>query len=112
MGTNTGVNPYPKPHRYSAFAANRDKDIPMPSLDYVSQTPKSVSVTYSDMPAGTDVVFVNQVSGAKTPSPGALSAGGNGSAEIPVQGLVAGQYYLLAQNSGQSVAQTVMFYIN
>ena len=32
----------------------------MPTLDYVSQTPKSVSVTYSDMPAGVDAVFVNQ----------------------------------------------------
>ena len=84
----------------------------MPSLNYVNQTPKSVSVTYADMPAGVDVVFVNQVSGAKTPSPGsALSAGGSGSAEIPIPGLAAGQYYLLAQNSGQSVAQTVMFYI-
>jgi hypothetical protein len=83
------------------------------ALNYVSQTPKSISVTYSDMPAGANVVFVNQVSGAKTPSPGsALSAGGNGSAEIPVPDLAAGQYYLLAQNSGQYVAQTVMFYIN
>ncbi|HTC05394.1 MAG TPA: hypothetical protein VK749_18455 [Xanthobacteraceae bacterium] len=84
----------------------------MPSLNYVNQTPKGVSVTYADMPAGVDVVFVNQVSGAKTPSQGsALSAGGSGSAEIPIPGLAAGQYYLLAQNSGQSVAQTVMFYI-
>ena len=84
----------------------------MPALNYVSQTPKSVSVTYSDLPAGADAVFVNQVSGTKTPSPGsALSAGGNGSAEIPVPDLAAGQYYLLAQNSGQTVAQSVMFYI-
>jgi hypothetical protein len=81
----------------------------MPTLNYVSQTPKSVSVTYSDLPAGADAVFVNQVSGAKTPSPGsALSAGGSGSAEIPVPSLAGGQYYLLAQNSGQSVAQTVI----
>ena len=85
----------------------------MPALNYVSQTPQSVSVTYSDMPAGADVVFVNQVSGAKTPAPSsALGAGGNGSAEIPIPGLAAGQYYLQAQNSGQSIAQTVMFYIN
>jgi hypothetical protein len=112
-GTNTGVNPYPKRRRYSAFAADCDKDIPMPSLNYVSQTPNGVSVTYADMPAGSDAVFVNQVSGAKTPSQSsALSAGGNGSAEIPNPGLAAGQYYLVAENSGQFVAQTVMFYIN
>ena len=85
----------------------------MPTLDYVSQTPKSVSVTYTDMPAGVDAVFVNQVSGAKTPSQsGALSAGGSGSVEIPNPGLAAGQYYLAAQQSGQSIAQTVMFYVN
>ena len=36
---------------------------PMPTLDYVQQNPRSVSVTYTDMPAGAKVVFVNQVSG-------------------------------------------------
>ena len=85
----------------------------MPALDYVSNDSQSVSVTYSDMPAGTDAVFVNQVSGAKTPSPSdALSKGGSGSANIPISGLALGQYYLQAQDSGQSIAQTVMFYIN
>ena len=55
---------------------NCDKDIPMPALNYVSQTPQSVSVTYSDLPAGADAVFVNQVSGAKTPSPSSALARG------------------------------------
>jgi hypothetical protein len=85
----------------------------MATLDYVSNDSQSVSVTYSDMPAGTVAVFVNQVSGQQTPSQsGALSKGGSGSADIPISGLALGQYYLQAQNSGQSVAQTVMFYIN
>jgi hypothetical protein len=84
----------------------------MPALNYVSQTPTSISVTYTDMPAGANAVFVNQVSGAKTPSQGgALSQGGSGSAEVPISGLAAGQYYLLAQNAGQFLAQSVMFYI-
>ena len=84
----------------------------MPALNYVSQTPNGVSVTYTDMPAGATIVFVNQVSGAKTPSPsGALSKGGSGSAQIPISGVSSGQYYLQAQNSGQFVAQTVTFYI-
>jgi hypothetical protein len=88
------------------------EDIPMPALDYVSQTPSSVSVTYTDMPAGAQVVFVNKVSGATTPAQGgALSKGGSGSAEIPISGVSSGEYYLQAQNSGQSVAQTVVFYI-
>lgn len=83
----------------------------MPTLDYVANDSKSVSVTYTDMPAGTDAVFVNQVSGEQnTALSGALSKGGSGSADIPISvGL--GQYYLQAQNSGQSIAQTVMFYI-
>jgi hypothetical protein len=84
----------------------------MPDLDYVSQTPSSVSVTYSDMPAGAQVVFVNKVSGQNTPAQGnALSKGGSGSAEIPISGISSGEYYLQAQNSGQSIAETVMFYI-
>jgi hypothetical protein len=85
----------------------------MPTLDYVANDSQSISVTYTDMPAGTNAVFVNQVSGQQTPSQSnALSKGGNGSADIPISGLALGQYYLQAQNSGQSVAQTVMFYIN
>jgi hypothetical protein len=85
----------------------------MPALNYVSNDSQNVSVNYSDMPAGTDAVFVNQVSGAKMPSQsGALSKGGSGSAQIPISGISSGQYYLQAQNSGQSIAQTVMFYIN
>jgi hypothetical protein len=85
----------------------------MPTLDYVSNDKQNVSVTYSDMPAGTKAVFVNQVSGKQTASQSAaLSKGGSGSAQIPISGVSSGQYYLQAQNSGQSVAQTVMFYIN
>ena len=84
----------------------------MPALNYVSQTPQSVSVTYTDMPAAANLVFINQVSRAQTPAQsGALNTGGDGSADIPISGLALGQYYLQAQNSGQSVAQTVMFYI-
>ena len=41
-----------------------------------------------------------------------MSKGGSGSADIPISGLALGEYYLQAQNSGQSIARTVMFYIN
>ena len=85
----------------------------MPTLDYVRNDSQNVSVTYTDMPAGTNAVFVNQVSGQQTPSQsGALSKGGGGSAQIPISGLALGEYYLQAQNSGRSIARTVMFYIN
>jgi hypothetical protein len=85
----------------------------MPALNYVSQTAQSVSVTYTDMPAAANLAFIDQVSGAQTAAPsGALAAGGNGVAEIPIPDLAKGQYYLLAQVSGTYVAQTVPFYIN
>jgi hypothetical protein len=84
----------------------------MPTLNYVSQTPHGVSVTYTDMPAGATVVFVNKVSGKNTPAQGnALSKGGSGSTEISSSGVSSGEYCLQAQNSGHSVAQTVTFYI-
>jgi len=86
----------------------------MPILDYVSQTADTLRVTYVDMPAGTEVVFVDTTSGAKTPSPSsALRNGGNGSADIAIDpALPAAGYYLLAQGSGgQYLAQTVTFYI-
>lgn len=82
----------------------------MTTITYVGQSANSVSVTYAEMPAGADVVFVNQTSGAKTPAGGAL--GGDGSAEIPIPDLKSGQYHLLAQKSGQRLAQTVSFYLN
>ena len=84
----------------------------MPALNYVSQTPTGVSVSYTDMPEGTTIVFVNKVSGKNTPAQSsALSKGGSGSTEIPSSGISSGEYYLQAQNSGQSIAQTVTFYI-
>jgi hypothetical protein len=87
----------------------------MPRLNYVNQTAKNVGVDYFDMPVGTQVVFVNTSSGAKTPShSNALSKGGDRSAEIPIDPkLIAGQYYLLAESqAGMYLAQTVPFHIS
>jgi len=68
----------------------------MPALNYVSNDSQNVSVTYTDMPPGTDAVFVNQVSGAKTPSPsGALSKGGSGSAQIPTFACASAAVYFI-----------------
>lgn len=83
----------------------------MTTLNYVSQSAKSISVTYADMPADAEVVFVNQTSGTQTPAAGgALS--GDGSADIPIPDLKGGEYHLLAQKSGQPLAQTVNFYLS
>jgi hypothetical protein len=85
----------------------------MSILDYDSHTATDVSVTYADMPTGTEVLFVNQTSGAKFPSSGdPLTAGGSGQADIPIPSLAKGEYYLLAQEAGQYIAQTVPFYID
>jgi len=87
----------------------------MPSLDYVSQTTQNVSVTYIDMPAKTGLVFVNTSTGAKTPSSSeALSNGGSGWTQIPIEAtLPAAQYYLLAQGpESQHLAQTVAFSVS
>ena len=85
----------------------------MPTLDYVRNDSQNVSVTYTDMPAAANLVFIDQISRAQTPAQsGALAVGGDGSAEIPIPDLAKGQYYLLAQVSGNYVAQTVPFYVN
>jgi hypothetical protein len=86
-----------------------------PRLNYISQTPTSINVDFFDMPAGAHVAFVNVTSNAHTPSSStALSAGGSGSAAIPIEtSLIAGQYFLIAQDTGnQELARTVKFYIS
>ena len=86
-----------------------------PRLNYVSQTSTNINVDFAEMPAGAHVAFVNVTSAAQTPSPStALSGGGSGSAAIPIESsLVAGQYYLIAQDSSNALlAQTVRFYIS
>ena len=84
----------------------------MPRLIYVSQTANSVSVTFDEMPANAQVVFVNDTTGAKTPAQGnALAAGGNGSADIAIPSLPGGKYHLQAQSGGQNIANTVAFYL-
>ena len=84
----------------------------MPRLTYVSQTANSINVTYADMPASAQIVFVNDTSGTQTQSQSnALAAGGSGSADIAIPGLPGGKYHLLAQSDRQSIAQTVPFYL-
>jgi hypothetical protein len=84
----------------------------MAILNYVSQTPQSVKVTYTDMPAGTAVVFYNETSGADTPVQNGALATGSGSVDIAIPKLDAGAYRLRAEQDGQLLAETVKFYIN
>src|ERR1700736_2388181 len=79
------------------------------ALNYTGQTAQNVSVMYFDLPANTTIVFVDQTSGVIFSSP-SNTVSGSGSLVIPLTGLVPGQYYLLAHQSSQWIAQTVVFY--
>jgi hypothetical protein len=57
---------------------------------YVNQTADSVSVEYSNMPTGAEIIFVNKPSGKKTPAPGNPLSAGNGVATIAFPALSAG----------------------
>ena len=79
------------------------------ALNYTSQTAQTVSVMYFDLPANTKILIVDQISGVQI-NPNLPLVSGSGSIVIPLSGLLPGEYYLLAQQAGQWVAQTVMFY--
>ena len=81
-------------------------------IKYGGQGSSDVSVFYFDLPPGTQLLLVNQVSGAEIASGvGALS--GTGLINVPFTPLPTGpgQYYVRARNAGQWVGQTVMFYV-
>jgi hypothetical protein len=89
----------------------------MAALDYVTQTEKSISVTFEGMPKDPALVFVNTTSGKKTPSKSAiLKNGGAGSGAVEIEpSLGAGAFCLLAQTrdaTPQFIAQTVVFYLH
>jgi len=81
-------------------------------LNYTGQTATDVSVDYFDLPAGTPIVFLNQVSGTKIATPTPLLTG-SGSLTIPLSALppVPGQYYVLALQGSSWLAPSVMFYV-
>jgi hypothetical protein len=63
------------------------------------------------MPAGAEILFVNQTAGTQTPAAGSALSD-SGTADIAIPDLKSGEYHLLAQNSGQWLAQTVNFYLS
>ncbi len=81
-------------------------------VNYGSQTPSTVTVFYFNLPAGTRLIFLNQVNGAENMA-AIAPVSGTGSVTIPYSVLPPGpgQYYVLARQSGAWVAQTVMFYL-
>lgn len=78
-------------------------------LNYVNQTATSLNVAYFDMPAGTQIFLLDEVSGG-TFAPLVPLVTGSGSMAIP---LPPGpkQYFVLARQGSTWVAQSVMFYV-
>jgi len=88
----------------------------MADLNYVTQTDKSIGVTFADMPVNPALLFVNTSSGKQTPSKSTLlAAGGSGAGAVPIEPGLFGAYCLLAQTRDKTpvfIAQTVVFYIH
>jgi hypothetical protein len=59
-------------------------------------------------PASTNLMIVNHTNGAIVTPP--FTVAGAGSLDIPLLGLLHGDYYVLAQQAGQWIAQTVVFH--
>jgi hypothetical protein len=69
-------------------------------------------VFYSSLPAGTQLIFRNEVSGTEIAAAVPLVSG-TGSVVLPFSVLPngPGQYYVLARQAGAWTAQSVMFYV-
>ena len=86
-----------------------------PDLNYVSQTTAAVSVNYNNLPANTEIVWVNEFGQVQTVGSVSVPAGGQGALQVPIDPtLASNRYYLLARTSDVPpayLAQTVNFYI-
>jgi hypothetical protein len=82
-----------------------------PRIEYVTQVGDRVSFAYEDMPAGSEVVLVNVMTGSAVDGLNVLlNWGGRGSADITVPS--GGTYYLRAQGEADKnyIAQTIEFF--
>lgn len=79
------------------------------AVNYTGQTAQNVSVMYFGLPANTNLMIVNHTSGAIVTPP--IVVAGAGSLDITLLGLIHGDYYVLAQQAGQWIAQTVIFHL-
>jgi len=77
-------------------------------LNYTSQGDTSVNVEYFDLPAGTQLFYLNQVNGVKSAALVPLISG-SGSMAVPMPA-GPGQYSVVAEQGGVWVAQSVVFY--
>src|SRR5437763_8365621 len=82
------------------------------TVNYGSQTTASVTVFYFNLPASTQLIFLNEVNGAEIPAAVPLVSGtGSVALSFGVLPVGPGQYYILARQAGAWTAQSVMFYL-
>src|SRR3989442_7910654 len=82
-----------------------------PDINYVSQTGSTVTADYFGLPANSQLIFVNNSTGATTTS----VAAGSGTSTITVSTITvpSGSYYLRATTpTGGYIAQTIMFHVS
>jgi len=81
------------------------------ALNYTGQTATTVSVMYFSLPANTQIAFVNKISGSIFAPSATVSGSGTLVISLATLPPGPGEYYLLAQEAGGWVAQTVWFYV-
>jgi hypothetical protein len=81
-----------------------------PIINFQSLSGEQVAAQYENLPAGSQVVFVNKTSGQVMPSP-VTPASGSGTLSMTFSA-GSGAYYLRAQDhAGAYLAQSVVFYV-
>ncbi len=83
-----------------------------PIINFQSIQGHSISAQYENLPAGSQVVLVDNTSGKTVPNP-VISASGSGPLSIQLPNTFpGGAYFLQAQDqSGTSLAKSVEFYV-
>lgn len=97
----------------SRFDSGQTQPQGNPRITYTSHGNGTINASYNDMPSNTQVVIINQTSGARIDSVSTyIQNGGSGSISIPFPpNTPAGTYYLKAMNYNTQayIAQTVSF---
>jgi hypothetical protein len=82
-----------------------------PHISYVSQTGSTVTADYFDLPASSQLVFVNSSTGAITSS--MTEVNGTSTSTVSTIPLPSGSYYLRATTpAGGYIAQTMIFHVS
>ena len=81
-----------------------------PIINFQSITGQQVATQFENLPEGSQVVFVNEITGKAMPSP-VTAASGRGTLTLTFSG-GSGAYYLRAQDqAGAYLARSVVFYV-